>query len=236
MDPFTLSSDGMSLRADVPSNTHGIFSFSLSTVNAGDLSLGRDLERKLFLERFNTAPTRLVVFKQTHSKKVLSVTRSSILPNDGDGGVTADPDLVLSITVADCLPIALVDLSTGAFSLVHSGWKGTGIVVNALNKMGHLYGSRPADIKAIIGPGIGSCCYNVPEERAGLFSDYGAVIHRDGQFFLDLKAANSALLSRAGVQDVEVSPLCTCCTDYLGSFRREGPERFTRMLAVVGHF
>ena len=67
------------------------------------------------------------------------------------------------------LPIFLVDPVTGAFGLVHSGWKGTGIVHAALESMMAAFGTDPRDVSVTIGPGIGPCCYRVPEERARVF-------------------------------------------------------------------
>jgi copper oxidase (laccase) domain-containing protein len=56
----------------------------------------------------------------------------------------------------------------------------------------------------------------------------------EGDCSLDLRGANVALLEGAGVEDIAVVGDCTCCSRALGSFRREGPERFTRMLAYMG--
>jgi copper oxidase (laccase) domain-containing protein len=120
---------------------------------------------------------------------------------------------------------------------VHSGWKGTGIVVEAVRAMTIEFGSRAADIAVTIGPGIGPCCYTVPIERHEQFrADFGdRAVQRglDGSFRLDLRAANAALLEREGVGQVSIVADCTSCNPQLGSFRREGPG-FTRMLAFIG--
>jgi hypothetical protein len=147
---------------------------------------------------------------------------------------------VLSATVADCLPIFLQDTANGAFGVVHSGWKGTGIVVNALAAMHDRYGTRATDVAATIGPGIGSCCYRVPEERADLFArQFGAaavVRSQDGTPSLDLREANLALLRDAGVEVVTVVEDCTSCSEALGSFRRQGPARYSLMLSCIGRW
>jgi polyphenol oxidase len=152
--------------------------------------------------------------------------------------VTDRAELLLTITVADCLPIYLVDRRTGAFALVHSGWKGTGIVVEAVRTMASVYGTRAADLAVTIGPGIGACCYTVPDERYELFrARFGPeAVQRgpDGSCRLDLRAANELLLEREGVERVTTITDCTSCNPLLGSFRREGPAAFTRMLAFIG--
>ncbi len=238
MGLFSSSPDADFLLARLCSSAHGVLSFCLSTLRAGDLSRDRHDKRESFLKKLGISPERVVSFRQTHSKQVAHVSLGGPSPYDADGGITEDPAVVLSITVADCLPIVLYDKSGGGFAMVHSGWKGTGIVIEALAKMRHVFGSQPKDIAAFIGPGIGSCCYDVPEERADVFESYGAevVIRREGTPYLDLKEANTILLARAGVTEIKVSDICTSCTDSLGSYRREGPGKYTRMLAVAGHF
>ena len=44
---------------------------------------------------------------------------------------------------------------------------------------------------------------------------------------------NIDLLESHGVNRISVAAECTACNCSLGSFRREGAERFTRMLAVI---
>jgi hypothetical protein len=204
----------------------------------GNLSAGEDGLRESFLRGINAPPEKVVYFVQTHSKTVALVEPGARLPIHADGGIAGDPAAILAITVADCLPIVLYDMVEGCFALVHSGWKGTGIAAAALGKMRRYFGTRPENVHAVIGPGISSCCYDVPEERARDFDKLGdlVVIRRNGAVFLDLKEANKALLNRAGVREIRISELCTYCSQNLGSYRREGPYNFTRMLAVVGHF
>ena len=153
--------------------------------------------------------------------------------------VSARPDALLTVTVADCLPIFLVDAGRGAFGIVHSGWKGTGIVREALRLMAQEFGTAAADVSAVLGPCIGTCCYRVQHARYERFkADFGERAVRLGKgpddYRLDLRAANVELLSQAGVTDISVTTDCTCCSPGLGSFRREGPETFTRMLAFIG--
>ena len=152
--------------------------------------------------------------------------------------VSDRPDLLLTVTVADCLPIFLADPRTGAFGLVHSGWKGTGIVVEAVRAMTRAFGSRAADIAVTIGPGIGPCCYAVPAERHERFrADFGGrAVQRglDGSFRLDLRAANAALLEREGIgQRLDRRGLHRRATRCWARSGGKGPG-FTRMLAFIG--
>lgn len=215
----------------------------LSLAAAGDMALDRRAIlpwRARLFAALGVAPGRVRAVRQVHSRTVIRVDGSE--PADGpfveaDGLVSDRADLLLTVTVADCLPIYLVDRRTGAFGLVHSGWKGTGIVVEALGAMAAAYGSRTADVAVAIGPGIGPCCYAVDPRRWEAFrAEFGdRAVQRglDGSLRLDLRAANLGLLERAGVGRVEVVADCTACGSRLGSFRRQGPS-FTRMLAFIG--
>lgn len=89
----------------------------------------------------------------------------------GDGIITTNRELVPTITVADCVPIFLFDPVTGVFGIVHSGWKGTGIIADAIELARENYGARACDFRVIIGPHIHDCCYIVDDKRAKWFSE-----------------------------------------------------------------
>jgi YfiH family protein len=171
--------------------------------------------------------------KQIHSRSVLFVDNPP--SQEADGMVTIDAAITLSVTVADCLPVFLLDTKSGAFALVHSGWKGTGIAADAINLMRERLGTNGNDIAAIMGPCIGACCYKVDEQRAAFFEkEFGKEsVRKTGEsFFLDLKKANIAVLENAGVSNIAVCKNCTFCDKRLGSFRREG-KQFTHMIALA---
>jgi YfiH family protein len=223
------------------------FFCAVSSRFAGDMKIGeQEQNRRALFEELGLKPENVFGLKQIHSRNVLAVDGNNPLPagTEGDGMITNDPNIALSVTVADCLPVFLLDAktkaakgaATGAFSLVHSGWKGTGIAAVALNLMKERYGSDIADIAAVLGPCIGPCCYKVDEVRAREFEkEFGSESVRKaaGEFFLDLKAANIKLLENAGVKNIAVCENCTFCDERLGSFRREG-KGFVHMAAVVG--
>jgi polyphenol oxidase len=225
-------------------------SAGISLGKVGDMARSRRSEipdYARFLDSLGMPDNRVFGVQQVHSKKVITVDHQSprsLEAVEADGLVTSRRDLLLTVTVADCLPIFLVDERTGAFGLVHSGWKGTGIIVEALHVMAEAFGTVPSDVTATIGPGIGPCCYAVPRERyehfraefgerAALTTDGAMAGLERGDFRLDLKAANAQLMESAGVERVFVATDCTCCSPSLGSFRRDG-QGFRRMLAYIG--
>lgn len=143
------------------------------------------------------------------------------------------------VTVADCMPIWIHDGASGAYGVLHSGWKGTGILSSAMRLLRERFGTAPADVDVILGPAIGPCCYRVDGARAIAFAaEFGeeATRESDGAFFLDLLSANMAIARREGIGAILAVEACTCCDPRLGSSRREGPANFTRMAACVGYF
>ena len=197
----------------------------------------QDKDRQSLFLKLGINPFNVYSLKQIHSRSVIVVDKKNPPPIDteADGMVTQDREITLSVTVADCLPVFLYDTKSGAFGLVHSGWKGTGIALAAVNLMQKYWGTEQNDIAAILGPCIGSCCYKVDLQRASVFeTDFGSesVRKSDGSFFLDLKTANIKLLENVGVKNIAVCQNCTFCDERLGSFRREG-SGFTHMAALI---
>jgi len=203
---------------------------------AGDMkNIPNNKNRLDLFNELGLNPANVYGLKQIHSRSVLAVDSSNPPSVDADGMTAKDCGIALSITAADCLSVFLFDVKTGAFALVHSGWKGTGIAVDAVNLMQNLYKTNSFDLAAVLGPCIGSCCYNVDEQRAHFFEkNFGAqnVQKTDGNFFIDLKGANIKLLQDIGVKNIALCNDCTFCDDRFGSFRREGAD-LTHALALL---
>jgi YfiH family protein len=133
--------------------------------------------------------------------------------------LTGNPQVTLYMRFADCVPILLVDPVKGVVGLAHAGWVGTikQVAAVAVEAMVSRYGTNPADIRAGIGPSICADHYPVgPEvvEKArqafGVQAD-GLFVFSDDHPHFDLWKANQITLERAGVQQIEVSGLCTAC-------------------------
>ncbi|HEX4039437.1 MAG TPA: peptidoglycan editing factor PgeF [Acidobacteriaceae bacterium] len=150
---------------------------------AGELNLGftswDDREkvfenRRRFLQALGVGDSmRLVTVKQIHSSSVLRVAgRGAANPRQGDGLMTDEPGLLLAIQTADCIPVLVADVKRKAVAAFHAGWRGTvkRIVESGIGQMRVAFGSRPEDLIAAIGPGIGACCYAVGEEVRSEFT------------------------------------------------------------------
>ncbi len=108
----------------------------------------------------------LITLRQVHSDIIRFVDSPPETQRLGDGLITATPGLLLGIQTADCLPVVLVDPKHRAVGVFHAGWRGTvkRIVEKGVGEMRRRFGSRPRDFKAVIGPGIQGCCYEVGAE------------------------------------------------------------------------
>lgn len=157
---------------------------------------------------------------------------------EGDALITDIPGAAVAVRTADCIPILLVDTRKRAVAAVHAGWRGTvqGIAAKAVGAMADRFGSRPRDMLAAIGPGIGPCCYEVGEEVArqfrGLFPERSGWA---GQTRVDLAEANRRQLVSAGLPGSAVwaAGLCTAClAQEFFSWRRER-EKAGRMVSAI---
>src|SRR4051812_28095675 len=89
-------------------------------------------------KQFETAPRSWL--KQVHGGEV--VVETTPLQHQGseaDAIVSTNPQSVLSIATADCVPIAMVG-DSGVFGAVHAGWRGlvAGVIEITANKMREL--------------------------------------------------------------------------------------------------
>jgi len=206
---------------------------------------GDNPRRSAFFLHLGLLPSAVLGTELFHTRRVLIEGRRGMelagpAPLAGgashDGILLCDAAKAACITVADCMPIWLLDGHSGSFGVLHSGWKGTGILAIAVKALSEDFGSPPESISVILGPAIGACCYAVPPERAESFArefGTGAVRAEGGRTMLDLRAANLALARRLGIGALLSVEACTSCDPRLGSFRREGPESFTRMAALA---
>lgn len=195
---------------------------------------------------------RMVSCRQVHGSEVVVVgpeeAGRGIYPElgptpDADAMITNTPDLYLLALSADCPPVLLYDPRRQAVGLAHSGWKGTvaRIAANVVRAMEREYGSRPSDLIAVVGPGIGPCCYRVGEsvveaaiasfsEQAWLPPDSGdqPVLSMQGDdAYFNIREAIRVALVDAGVTSANVSVTRACTahnTDLFYSHRAEAGQ------------
>lgn len=186
-----------------------------------------------FLKNLCGDDKKAAALELIHSKIVYDISDSGeVHLKQGDGIITQNKKLVPVVTVADCVPLYVYDTKSGTFGALHSGWKGTGIVGEAISMIEKKHGSSPEDICVAIGPHIGDCCYNITKERAEYFCDnFGSACVKkidDDNWALSLTKANLSVLDKCGIPDANIAVYdpCTCChtdkgTHLFGSFRRQ---------------
>jgi len=126
--------------------------------------------RGKFFAALGASKMRVVALRQIHSDIVHVVSAAQAPQGEqalqGDALITREPGVLLTIQTADCIPILLADTRERAVAAIHSGWRGTAqrIAEKALGRMQMEFGTRPQDVLAALGPGIGGCCYEVGHE------------------------------------------------------------------------
>jgi YfiH family protein len=128
--------------------------------------------RKKFFHAIGADKLRAVTLRQIHSDVAHRADAASTeavkdVPQ-GDAFYTRDPGVLLVVQTADCIPILLADTKRRAIAAIHAGWRGTlrRIAAKTLGRMHMEFGTRPEDVIAALGPGIGRCCYEVGSDVA----------------------------------------------------------------------
>ena len=253
------SADGITAAGGV---AHG-FSTRLGGVSEGmwaSLNLGvsrgddpdhvRENYRRFFAA-IGGSEQRLAMSNQVHGAAVRTVTTADLhddpygkVAYEADGLMTDLPGAALVVYSADCIPILFYDPVRRCVAAVHAGWRGTaaGIATAAVDRMKNVYGCRPEDILAAIGPGICPDCFETHEDVPNaMTSALGTgVLHHirikeNGKFAVDLKAINAMRLEHAGLdpEHIAVSSLCTSCNpDKFWSHRKLGTNRGSMAAAI----
>lgn len=168
--------------------------------------------------------------RQVHKDCILVIDQkpeTDLILDGYDAFVTDVPGVCLITAHADCIPVQLYDPDRKVIAAVHAGWRGTalGIAAKAAELMKTRYGC--GNIRGYIGPGISECCFetdtDVPEAMREAFkwaNEYISEGRAAGKFYVDLKGVNKRQLEEAGVRNIEVSDICTCCNENFCSHRR----------------
>jgi YfiH family protein len=162
---------------------------------------------------------------QVAGDTVLRVSEAG-LAGEADALITGEPDLCLSVAIADCVPVALV--GEREIAMVHSGWRGTlaGVSGKAARAL-----QGPA-IRAYIGPSIRRCCYEVSQELADAFAGVFGQDVVSGRY-LSLQDAIKTDLEGAGVEVHDLGLCSGCRPDLFYSHRMQKPLTGRNLAQVV---
>ena len=154
--------------------------------------------------------------KQVHEAHILSHGRVegglSVGP-DADGHATATPGVLMAVTVADCVPVFLVDPERRVVCVLHAGWRGcaAGILERGVERLTQEFGCIPSALVVHFGPAICGGCYEVgPEVHMALgLPDPGEATP------VDLRGVLASRALALGVEEdgITSSAFCTRCGD-----------------------
>jgi len=131
-----------------------------------------------------------------------------------DGHATGERGALLTITVADCIPVYLTVPHKGAIALLHGGWRGAaaGVLARGVELLKWRGFAKTSDIVMHCGVGICGACYEVGSEVATRFG----MAPTAGPVRLDLRDVLARQARDLGIEQISISPWCSA----------EGRERF----------
>jgi len=181
---------------------------------------------------------RVVQAEQVHGASIAVVGPQTTIDDPipgSDALLTREPELVLVVRTADCLPLVLSDPAGGTVGIAHAGWRGLRqqLAVRLIQAASLGCGSRPSDLWVTIGPAVRACCYEVGRDFP---ADFGPFVRQvNGRLVCDLVACATDQLLRAGVRRTRIrdAAACTACEGGRWySVRRDG-ESTGRLLSFV---
>ena len=146
--------------------------------------------------------------------------------------MTSARGVLLTVTVADCIPVYLVVPGRGV-ALLHAGWRGTagGILRAGLARLQEATGAAPGDVIMHCGVGICGPCYEVGSE---VVTGCGLRAEGAGPWHLDLRAQLSAAAQALGVAGVTTSGWCSAHDRHSFYSHRASSGEDGRMVAYLG--
>ena len=244
--------DGLSQYSAV---YHGVFtrlggvsrahfeSLNLSRSVGDDPEAVRENNRRM-LSIFDVTPDRSVTAWLVHGKTVAVVDRNdaSGYRAGTDAIITNDRSIALTMRFADCAPIIFYDPVHQAVGIAHAGWRGVAVNIarETVMAMQAAFKSDPYELWVGIGP-----CISVDRYRVGLevidavsaaCPPAAPIVQRqpDGSTHLDLNAAIEAQLRASGVNQIEVSNLCTATNTHEWFSHRAENGKTGRFGVVLG--
>jgi polyphenol oxidase len=204
---------------------------------SGSSPIGPVLDRWVRL-REATGCRTAVVSRQVHGAELHrhaeGLPAGMVVLEGVDGHLTAARGVLLAVSVADCVPVSLVDPLRRAVALVHAGWRGiaSGIVEAAISLLSEARSEVAGRLHLHCGPAICGTCYEVgPEVHRALNSGRRPPPHPEP---IDLRDCVLERASAVGVlpRHCTISGHCTRCGD--GGFFSHRAGSPGRQMGVLG--
>lgn len=197
--------------------------------------VGDVMERWREFRRAHAGFESTVLAHQVHGSTVLrhDGPRGWQIHDGADGHVTTVAGALLTVTVADCVPVYLAAPAYGAVALLHAGWRGTaaGILGRGTAMLREAAGCGPEAIVAHLGVAICGDCYEVGAE---VVEGCGGVAEGTGPWHVDLRSKLAGQAAELGIERVTVSPWCTAHDHGRFHSHRASGGLAGRMVAYLG--
>lgn len=190
----------------------------------------------------------IATLKQIHSTRVVvlrePVSLGELAQTEGDALITNQPQTLIVVQTADCVPVLLVEKDTGVVGAIHAGWRGAvaGIVTETIATCMEQFGAKAGQMHLAIGPSIGPCCYEVDEPviepLRSLYAAWPEVLRETtkGKGVLDLKQLIYRQIRASDIPESQIGRVdyCTYCrADLFHSYRREGRVIGTMLSGII---
>ena len=192
--------------------------------------------RKEIARKLENDTKNLAVPEQVHSTVVEFARLPGMYPV-ADGLVTTNPKILLTLKVADCVPVYLYESGKNMIGLVHSGWRGTRdkIIKHTVNIM-LSRGSTLSNIFVVIGASIQKCCYEIGDEISPYFDDDCIyIINQKKYLSLQEQILIDLDMLSIPIENIHIDSKCTFMDINLSSYRRD-KDKAGRMLSFLGDF
>jgi YfiH family protein len=173
--------------------------------------------------------------RQVHGDRLVEVEDAAHVlrlqsdPPEADAVFTNARGITLSVVTADCVPVLLYgDRPDSRLAAVHCGWRGArlGIVAGTVRRLTE----PPSALRAVIGPCILGCCFEVRADFIQAFRELGRPIEpyletREGKHYCHLdRYVQQVELKGLEPTRIDTSAMrCTYCSlPELPSYRRTG--------------
>lgn len=192
---------------------------------------------RALLERALQLPSPPRWLQQVHGDRSLRVTEEIFdVEQQADAVFTTQPNIVLAILTADCLPILLCADDGSEIAAIHAGWRGlsANIVESTIARLR----TPRSRLLAWLGPAIGRASYEIGDEVRATFVGTSAeaadafVATRPGHWLCDLYALVRQKLRAIGVEKIFGGNFDTFNDARFYSYRRDGARsgRFASLI------
>jgi YfiH family protein len=199
-----------------------------------DQPVGEVMSRWLAFRRAMEDFEAFALGNQVHGVAVSSLDggRGWVYRDGIDGWTTIAPGVLLTITVADCIPVYLLVPGRGV-ALLHAGWRGAagGILKRGVDQLTAATKSSAADVLMHCGVGICGSCYEVGHE---VLAGFGVPANTEGPWHLDIRDHLLQQAHQIGLTQTTASPLCSAHDRSAFYSYRASRGKDGRMVAYIG--